>query len=120
MTPERENLIYQDILRAVLWGSEKDAVFHTLAVNDITGERAEELYQRARRERVALLRSEGKRRAITGALLLLASIALLCIFYSLGVVIVLAICTFFWGVWRLVSGTVEFVLAPTKKGSIAE
>lgn len=120
MTPEREALVYQDILRAVIWGSKKEDVFHTLAVNDITGDRAEELYQKARKERISLLRSEGVRKAISGALLILASIFMLCIFYKLGVIIVLAIATFFLGAWRMVSGTVEFVLAPTKKGSIAE
>ncbi|CAN5432551.1 hypothetical protein BH09VER1_BH09VER1_30750 [soil metagenome] len=116
MTPEREDLIYQDILRAVIWGAEKDDVFHTLKVNDITGERAEELYQSARKERIDMLRSEGTRKAITGTLLLLAGTAMFCIFYSMGVILI-GVGAFVWGAWRLISGAVEFVIAPTKKGS---
>lgn len=75
-TPELEERIYQDTVRAVIWGAEREEVFQKLLVNGISGPQAEELYTRARGERLALLRSAALKKAVLGLPLLIFAGAL--------------------------------------------
>ncbi len=124
MSAEGEDRIYENVLREVIWGTERDEVFRLLHANGITGERAEQMFQRARHERVSLLRGEAARRAAKGVMLIAAGIALFCGFwYGLGWImrpIIIGsglLCA--WGFWRAVSGTMDFLLAPNKRGSVS-
>ena len=124
MSPESEARIYENVLREVIWGAERDAVLEMLQSSGIVGEPAERLFRRARQERIALLRAEGVHRAVKGVLLLAAGVGLFCVFwYGLGWIIRQIIigsgllCA--WGLWWSVTGAVDILLAPTKRGSVA-
>ncbi len=124
MSPESEDRIYENVLREVIWGTERDEVFQLLQANGIAGQPAEQMFQRARNERVALLRNEGIHKAVKGLLLIAAGVALFCGFwYGLGwimrPVIVISGLLCAWGIWWAVGGTMEVILAPTKRGSVA-
>ena len=81
MSPELEGPIYSDVLREVLWGTGRDEVFRMLQTNGITGAPAEEMFRRARHERLALLRGEGIRKIVNGAVLLVLGTVLFCAFW---------------------------------------
>jgi len=123
MSPELENRIYKSVLRAVLWGTERDEIFHMLEVNGITGAPAEEMFRRAWSERVAVLRSEGVRQAAKGALLLAGGCVVFCVFwFGFGVITgrIFVLCGLLgvWGFWWFTSGVLDAIWAPTKKGSV--
>lgn len=129
---------YDVVLKMVLWGEDQEAVMHRLRVNGIEGKRAEEIYAAARRERLAVIRAFGRRDLLLG----LAMIALCAgITYGLGLdklsltrfsegigevlllpwlITLLVVILFAFGIWKCVIGTVELLLASSKKGSIAD
>lgn len=125
MTHEHENRIYHDVLHDVLWGSERHDVFHRLEVNGITGEQAETLFAKARKERIALIRSEAMRKVIKGMVLLLAGLGIFLLFWdgagaiTRGVFVTCFVAWAFGGYW-LIDGVVAAIFAPTKKGSVAD
>lgn len=125
MTPEREELVFRDVLQMVIWGSSEEDVMHKLEINEITGEWARELYKRARQERIGMLRSDAVQTAIKGGLLLAGGIGLFCFFwFELGfttrLIMALSALGCIVGGWRLLSGVMDFILASAKKGSIAD
>ncbi len=124
MSPELEGRIYENVLREVIWGAERDTVLEMLQANGISSESAERLFRKARQERIALLRTEGVHKAVKGLLLTAAGIALFCVFwYGLGwiirQVIILSGLLCAWGLWWSASGTMDILLAPSKRGSVA-
>jgi hypothetical protein len=123
MSPDLESRIYGSVLRAVLWDTERAEVFQKLRVNGITGEAAEEMFRRARSERIAVLRNEAVRRATKGALLLAGGAALFSVFwFGFGaitrIVLVISGLLAARGVWLLAGGTTDLLLAPRKKGAV--
>jgi len=124
MTSELESKIYKSIHRNVIWGAEREDVLHTLSVNSITGERAEELYARARGDRIAMIRSEATRKAIKG-LGSLGTSVIVWLTFGLGIgaitrtIIIICALLAVWGVWQLADGVVTALFASSKKGSIA-
>lgn len=118
-----EDEIYGSVLRMVLWGESKEEVFHKLAVNGILGTRAEELYRRAVRERVAVIRGPNWKRMMWGATILLLSLALFCfLWFYVGAVTqqLLLICAAGGavGAWKLLVGVSKILGAAHKQGSI--
>jgi hypothetical protein len=94
-----------------------------LQVNGITGAEAEEMFRRARGERIAFLRGEGVRRVIKGSLLLAGGIGLFCDFWLGFRAItfrIFVICGLLgaWGLWWLVDGAVNAFCASARKGSV--
>lgn len=123
MTPELEDRIYNDVARAVIWGSGREEVMHTLEVNGITGAQAEEFYSRAKKERIKQIRSDAMRKAFLGGLILGASIGLFSVFwFGFGAITRLIYIICFgggvWGIWWLTDGIVSMILAPSKKGPL--
>ena len=123
MSPELESRIYETVLRSVIWGTERSEVFHTLQVNGVVGERAEQMFQRAWKERLASIRGEGFQKAAKGAVLLAGAGALFCVFwFGLGAVTkaIFVVCALMGigGAWLLLGGVLDVVLAPAKKGPI--
>ncbi len=123
MSSDPENRMYPSVLRAVLWGTAREEIFEMLQVNGITGELAEEMFRRARAERIALLRSEAIGKAVKGALVLGAGVTLFCSFWFGSHVItrnvfVTSGLMSAWGLWKTVDGTVDAILAPSKKGPV--
>lgn len=55
MPDDKPSLLYDSVLRMVIWGEEREKVFHMLEVNGVTGHQAEGLYKMARRERIAAI-----------------------------------------------------------------
>ncbi len=125
MSPELRERIYQDVLRAVLWDERREKTYFMLKVNGITGESADEMYEEARRERVAEIRGGGVRKCITGGCALVAGAGLFGGFwYGAGAITgrILAIsgASAIFGAYRLLDGALTVLLAHKKKGSIAE
>lgn len=123
MTPDLEKRIYENVLRSVLWGAEREEVMRTLEVNGLAGEQTEELYRQARAERTGMLRAEAWRKAFQGLLLLIGAGVLYGIFgYGLQVIPrnIFIICggIWLWGGWYLADGLVALLLAPSKKGPV--
>lgn len=129
---------YDVVLKMVLWGEDRDAVMHRLRVNGIEGERAEEIYAAARRERVASIRAVGRRDLLLGLAMIVVCAG---ITYGLGLdklsltrfsegigevlllpwlITLLVVILFAFGIWKCVRGTTELLLAPSKKGSVAD
>jgi len=124
MSSELESRIYRGVLRAVMWGTERAEVFEMLRVNGITGEPAEEMFRRARGQRIAVLCNEAMRKVAKGALLLAAGIALFSGFwFGMGAITrsLFMICGFLtaWGLWWFLGGAMDALLASNKKGSVA-
>lgn len=122
----------------VLWGENRDAIFHRLKVNGIEGARAEGIYATARRERIATIRSVGKRDFLIGLILIVGCVGM---FFGLGLdklslthfgtgmgevlllpwlLSLLAIIFLGLGLWKCLSGATEIILAPSKQGSITD
>jgi hypothetical protein len=122
MSPELESRIYGSVRRAVMWGEGRDEVFEMLRVNGILGEPAEEMYRRARSERIAQLRTEAIRRAIKGALILAGGIGLFCYFWfglraiTRNVFVISGLLSA-WGLWVFMDGVMAALFAAGKKGS---
>jgi hypothetical protein len=125
MDSDREEMLYQHTLRMVLWDEDVERIYKRLSVNGIRGRAADALYQRARRERITMIRSENAKRAGAGILLILLSSGISSGFIlGLGgmprIVIALCAAAFGFGCWKLVTGLAEIIAAPRKKGSLAD
>ncbi|HEY1051298.1 MAG TPA: hypothetical protein VGE39_16115 [Prosthecobacter sp.] len=125
MTPEHEELIYEGIRRMVIWDEPRDEVFHRLEVNGITGERAEAIYAKARAARIQEIRSDCVRRAVKGLLFLVVGAGVALEFLTRGAMpprVALAPCmaAVGYGLWQSFKGVFGYVLAPSKKGSLAD
>ncbi len=124
MNEEHEDRIYQGIRRMVIWDEPRADVFHRLEVNGIVGAKAEEIYGRARAERIAIIRADSIRKTGFGLLLLLAGIGVFFGFWSgLGgitrPVLTLCVLSAAFGVWRFFKGLFGFFCASSKEGSLA-
>ena len=112
--------IYDLILRMVLWGEPREDVIHKLGVNGITGDEAEEIYQKAFSERVMTIRARNVRKIWIGVLFIGASTAgfflILSIFQRAYVIFALGVAV---GVWKLADGAAGFLMASKKEGSVA-
>lgn len=94
-----------------------------LQSNGLTEQEAEDVYRRARGERIAMLRSDGMRKAAKGALLLGLGAGLFCVFwYGLGfisrAVWIISFVAGGWGFLTLLNGMMDVVLAPNKSGPL--
>lgn len=127
---------YDVILKMVLWGEDREAIYHRLKVNGIEGDRADKIYQRAWTERMRSIRGEGLKALLIG----LGSIGLAVgIFYFFkldeldveefgdgvnGVPFLPWLLGFaaailgFIGIWKSAQGSFEILFAASKKGSI--
>ena len=124
MSPELESRIYRDVLVGVMWDKERAEIFEMLQTNGITGESAEQMFRRAWNERVALLRSEGARKAAKGALLIAAGGIPFCVFwFGFGAITgrVFVICAVLcaWGLLRFLGGVISAIFAARKRGSVS-
>lgn len=125
MTPPEEHPLYEAILKMVLWGEDREAVFDRLRVNGIDDTEAEALYQAARRERVATFRDEFKKRIGLGLLLMVGGASVFSVFwFGLNLLprLVLMACgaAIGMGLWKLTSGLVGYLTAESRQGSVAD
>jgi hypothetical protein len=125
MSTEREDRVYQEILRMVLWGGTKDDVMRKLEVNGFTGEAADRLFARAFGERLAEIHATCRRKIRTGALLIAGGISLFCscwfvLDFTSRMVIALSLMGLGFGTWKLIDGFVGILTAKTREGSVTE
>jgi len=125
MTEEHRDRIYDGVRRMVIWDEPRADVFHRLEVNCIDPAQAQQMYEKARAERIAIIRDDAMRTAGEGFGLLLAGLGLFFGFWDgfggitrtlLGIS---SLATGF-GIWRFVKGLFYIFFAHTKKGSLAD
>lgn len=94
-----------------------------LAVNDVTGAEAELLYHHARKDRIATIRQEYRKKMKMGGLILAGTILyfVVCMVTMKTVVVPYALfAVVAIGMWRMVSAITGFVMAESKEGSVAD
>jgi len=118
----KEELVYQGLLRMVLWGEPKEDVLQKARVNGLGAEEAENLYQKAIKERIRVIRSEYRRKALSGLLVIAGSVALFSvvavttgrayvIWLALGVA---------YGLWKAIDGFSGILMAANREGSVGD
>ncbi len=105
----------------VIWGEERKEVYNRMAVNGLTREVADFLYQTAWADRIRTIRSESFRKLSIGIGLIAAAIVTFSIcWFGLRFIpkILLSGCFIASGVgvWKLIDGTSGFLMAANKKG----
>lgn len=124
MTDEHEDRIYQGIRRMVIWDEPRADVFHRLEVNGADQAQAQQMYDKARAERITIIRADATRKAMEGLVLLLTGAGVFLGFWNgLGgitrpILVLCALATAF-GTWRFFKGLFGFFFASTKEGSLA-
>ncbi len=107
----------------VIWDEPREDVFHRLEVNGIAEAEAQQMYAKARAERMGMIRSDSIKKAALGfGLLLLAGAC--GVFLYMGAVIrpllVLNAAATVFGLWFFSKGLFYFFFAHTKNGSLAD
>jgi hypothetical protein len=121
----REDRIYDQVLRMVLWGEKEEAVFQKLEVNGFTGNKAKEMYAKARAERVSAIRGDCLRSVGWGLLWFGAGSGVFYMFwYVLGgitrLLLMLTVGSMCAGAYMIIRAVIGFLAAPLKEGSLAE
>ncbi len=109
----------------VIWDEPRADVFHRLEVNGIPQAEAQQMYDKARAERMSMIRSDSIRKTALGLGLLLVAFALLFGFSAgMGIVIrpVLGLggAAAVFGIWFFCKGLFYFLFAHAKSGSLAD
>ena len=109
----------------VIWDEPRADVFHRLEVNGIDPAQAQQMYDQARDERIAIIRDDAAKMAALGFGQLLLGVGALVVFsIRLGVidrpVLVLCALAVVFGTWNLSKGLFNFFFAHTKEGSLAD
>lgn len=117
-------MVYQSVLNMVAWDEDPKSVFRMLEVNGIVGESAQEMYRKARSDRIASIRAECWRRVLVGIVWLAAGIGVFSMFwFGFGwitrSIFVFAGLAGIKGVWTTIDGLAGVAMAPMKKGSLA-
>lgn len=120
-----EHPLYDEVLTMLLWDEPKDKVYHRMSVNQVPADIADLLYGHAKKERIALIRSENMSKIMIGVGALLLGIVVFCaLWFGLGIIprIVVGLCFLagVFGVWRLADGIFGYLSAPQKKGSVVD
>jgi len=101
---------YENALTMVLWGEEKEKVYHMFTVNNVSQDIGDLIYAHAVKNRVKTLRTIGYPKIIKGSLFLFFSGLLFYLFWFMGGAI-----THSFG-----TGIADVLSAPFKKGSVAD
>jgi hypothetical protein len=126
MTPEeKKEVIYEAILKMVIWDESREAIFTKLSVNGFEGAEAEAMYNQARRQRIASIRGDCAEKVIIGLLWLAGAAGLFSVFwYGMGA-ITRFVLLIVWvsaavGAWKTIEGLVGIATASNKRGSLAD
>jgi hypothetical protein len=117
----KEELVYQGLLRMVLWGEPKEDILRKARVNGLSAEEAEGLYQKAIKERIRVIRAEYRGKALKGLMFIIASVTLFFIaaattgrafvIFALGVA---------YGLWKAIDGISGILMAANREGSVGD
>ncbi|QIF04747.1 hypothetical protein [Roseimicrobium sp. ORNL1] len=126
MTPEeKKEVIYEAILKMVIWDEPKEAIFKKLFVNGFEGAEGEGMYRQARSERIASIRGDCAKKAGFGLLWFAGAAGLFSAFwYGVGgitrnVLMIVWVCAAI-GAWKTIGGLVGIATAAYKRGSLAD
>lgn len=124
-TPEspEDHPLYDMIHRMVIWGEEKDQVFHRMEVNGVTGTAAEYLYQHARNDRIRAIRKEQSGKLFLGICLIVAAVSTFCfcwlvLYFIPRLLLCACIVALGVGSWKLIDGLAGYLMAGNKKGPL--
>lgn len=125
MPTEREDRVYQEVLRMVLWGEPKDDVMRKLEVNGFTGEDADRLYARAFGERLAEIHAACRRKILIGMLMVAGGAGLFCVcwfvlLFTSNWVIALSAMGIGFGTWKVIDGLAGILTAKSREGSVTD
>ena len=120
-----EHPSYEIILKMVLWDEPKEKIEQKLTVNNVPPAIAEQIYKHARADRIRTIRQHDIRQAMLGFFVVLLSSGLFLWFVmstldSAHQIVFVWFAPLAWGFWKFLSGTIGFLMADKKKGSIAE
>lgn len=114
---EREQL-ESDARAKIIWGDSADGVVGELVAQGLPTEEALAIITAIQRERNAMIRAVGKRKFVTGALLILVPFVVYLMFLKIGFVPMkvfgLTIVVGIYGGWRFITGLKD-VLAPNSE-----
>ena len=116
---------YAHVLKMVLWGDDKAAVFKAVEVGGLTCATADLLYACARQDRVSSIRAFYRQKLLIGMALMFAATVVFVIFwFGLGFIlrIIIYVCSavFGKGAWKGIDGVAGFLMAAHKEGSVAD
>ena len=125
MTEEHKERIYQGVRRMVIQDEPRADVFHRLEVNGIDSVEAQQMYDRARAERIAIIRSGSPKNMALGLGLLFAGVGVLFGFSDSSgnmelPVVSLCVLAMVLGTWFFSKGLIYFFFAHTKEGSLVD
>ena len=125
MASPKDHRLYPIILKQVLWDEEEAKIRKRLAVNEVSEEDSEAIFQAARKERVTTLRKKHGSNFLKGLTAFLVGGLVLAIFqikYDLIHIGVLSGAGIFLlaGFLLMLIGALGFLAAPRKRGSIAD
>jgi hypothetical protein len=123
MSAELEGRIYRSVLRDVLCDEKQDEIIRMLQANGVAETVAADMLRRARKERIAVIRNAGIRRAAKGGLLMTGGIGLFCALwfgsgFTTGRILILCGLLVVFGLVLLISGVFDASLASSKKGPV--
>jgi len=117
----KEELVYQGLLRMVLWGEPKEEVFRKARVNGLSAEEAEDLYQKAIKERICVIRAEYRGKALKGLIFIVASVVLFFIVAAMtGRAFVIFALGVAYGLWKAIDGISGIFMAANREGSVGD
>ena len=121
----REERIYEQVLRMVLRDEREEDVFLKLEVNGFTGDKAKEMFEKARAVRMSMIRRASLIRFLWGVFWFSLGATIFVPFWfgakmTSAHVMVLFLAGFGVGVWKMTAGVVGFVTASQKRGSVLE
>lgn len=123
MSSPKEHRLYPIILKQVLWDEEEEKIRKRLAVNEVPDDEAEDILASARRERLQILRERSREQLIMGTVAFLVGMAVFALFRAIiggmHVGVLAGACVFFLGGgFYLLKGTLGYLRAPRRRGSV--
>jgi hypothetical protein len=125
MDAEPSDKLYATVLRMVIWDERKETVMQVIENNGFTGDAGRKIYQKARNERIATIRADCFRKVLNGLLWIVPAVVISCVtwYWFRGIAeryFLIAPGLLLVGLWRVFDGLLGMLLAPGKKGSVAE
>jgi hypothetical protein len=116
---------YGIVLKMVMWGEDRDEIFHRLSVNGVPDGVAQRLHAHAREDRLRTIRGVYSRRFLVGMALIVAAVAVFVGFWFYlefipRIILFCCIVALGIGSWKFIDGLAGYLMAPSQKGSVAD
>jgi len=120
-----EHRLYDLVLKLVLWDESREEIFKRMKVNKVSDEKAEQLYEYAKNERVQAIRGNCSRNIVVGLRLIAVAVIVYCSFWfgmhgisKLLFYLCAVACGF--GLFKFIKGIGAYLTAPNARGSVAD